>query len=219
MRMNGSSTNSGMGSSPTWRGRDFSAGGKLGSVQDPGGPPDRRAAHATHHRSCADHGRAPTSPSPLPYALLREKKIPFTPHLYPFEEHGGTAHAAASLGVDEHCVIKTLVMQTDDRRTLPRAHARRPGGLDEATGKDRRCEAGGTVRSGHRDTADGLHGRRGQSVRYANATAGLRRTIHSRPSRPVSSTEANAASWWRSHRHHLDGGDHHRSRWTSPSQP
>lgn len=49
---------------------------------------------------------------------LRDLKIPFTPHLYPFEEHGGTGHAAASLGVDEHCVIKTLIMQTDERKAL-----------------------------------------------------------------------------------------------------
>ena len=50
--------------------------------------------------------------------MLRDRAISYTPHLYPFEEHGGTAHAAASLGVDEHCVIKTLVMQTDERTPL-----------------------------------------------------------------------------------------------------
>jgi len=50
--------------------------------------------------------------------LLRAKKVPFVPHAYPFEEHGGTAHAAASLGVDEHIVIKTLVMQTEDHRNF-----------------------------------------------------------------------------------------------------
>ena len=50
--------------------------------------------------------------------MLRDRAIPYTPHLYPFEEHGGTAHAAASLGVDEHCVSKTLVMQTDERTPL-----------------------------------------------------------------------------------------------------
>jgi Cys-tRNA(Pro) deacylase len=49
---------------------------------------------------------------------LRELKIPYTPHLYPFEEHGGTGHAAAALGVDEHRVIKTLIMQTDERRSI-----------------------------------------------------------------------------------------------------
>lgn len=46
---------------------------------------------------------------------LRAKKIDFVPHLYPWQEHGGTSHAAASLGVDEHMVIKTLVMQSDPR--------------------------------------------------------------------------------------------------------
>jgi Cys-tRNA(Pro) deacylase len=50
--------------------------------------------------------------------MLRDLKVAYTPHLYPFEEHGGTGHAAASLGVDEHQVIKTLIMQTDDRHTI-----------------------------------------------------------------------------------------------------
>jgi Cys-tRNA(Pro) deacylase len=47
--------------------------------------------------------------------VLREKKIPFVPHLYAYQEHGGTAHAASCLNIDEHCVIKTLVMQADTR--------------------------------------------------------------------------------------------------------
>lgn len=50
--------------------------------------------------------------------LLREKKITFEPHLYAYEEHGGTARAAASLNVAEHAVIKTLVMQTELRKSL-----------------------------------------------------------------------------------------------------
>ena len=50
--------------------------------------------------------------------FLREKNIPFTPHLYTYEEHGGTAASAAALNVDEHGVVKTLVMQTDERRPL-----------------------------------------------------------------------------------------------------
>lgn len=60
----------------------------------------------------------PDIPVTTAIRMLREKKIPFTPHFYPFEEHGGTAHAARCLGVDEHCIIKTLAMQTDDRRTF-----------------------------------------------------------------------------------------------------
>lgn len=50
--------------------------------------------------------------------LLREKKVAFEPHLYPYKEHGGTSHAAASLGVSERRVIKTLVMETERRLPL-----------------------------------------------------------------------------------------------------
>lgn len=50
--------------------------------------------------------------------FLREHKIDFTPHLYTYEERGGTRHSAESLDVDEHAVIKTLVMETDARQPL-----------------------------------------------------------------------------------------------------
>ena len=49
---------------------------------------------------------------------LRDAKISFTPHLYDYEEHGGTSVAARELGVDEHNVLKTLVMQTEARKPL-----------------------------------------------------------------------------------------------------
>ena len=49
---------------------------------------------------------------------LREGKIPFTEHLYPYEEKGGTATSARELGVPEHCVIKTLVMENDKKEPL-----------------------------------------------------------------------------------------------------
>ncbi|MGB9179824.1 MAG: Cys-tRNA(Pro) deacylase [Pyrinomonadaceae bacterium] len=49
---------------------------------------------------------------------LREKKIEFAAHLYDYEEKGGTRHSAESLGVDEHAVVKTLVMETDGRKPL-----------------------------------------------------------------------------------------------------
>jgi Cys-tRNA(Pro) deacylase len=45
--------------------------------------------------------------------LLREKKIGFDPHLYAYQDRGGTSRSASELNVDEHSVIKTLVMQTD----------------------------------------------------------------------------------------------------------
>jgi Cys-tRNA(Pro) deacylase len=50
--------------------------------------------------------------------LLREKKIEFEPHLYDYEEHGGTLHSAEELGVDEHSVVKTLVMETEAKKPL-----------------------------------------------------------------------------------------------------
>ncbi|HEX9918985.1 MAG TPA: Cys-tRNA(Pro) deacylase [Pyrinomonadaceae bacterium] len=50
--------------------------------------------------------------------LLRERKVEFEPHLYNYEERGGTRHSAASLGVDEHAVVKTLVMETEARKPL-----------------------------------------------------------------------------------------------------
>lgn len=48
---------------------------------------------------------------------LRRRGIEFTEHPYDYVEHGGTAESAAQLGVDEHAVVKTLVMQ--DERAQP----------------------------------------------------------------------------------------------------
>ncbi|HZM88051.1 MAG TPA: Cys-tRNA(Pro) deacylase [Blastocatellia bacterium] len=50
--------------------------------------------------------------------LLREKRIAFEPHIYAYQERGGTRRSAEELGVDEHAVIKTLVMETDERQPL-----------------------------------------------------------------------------------------------------
>lgn len=50
--------------------------------------------------------------------LLREEKVAFTEHLYPYEEKGGTAVSSRELGVDEHAVIKTLVMEDEAARPL-----------------------------------------------------------------------------------------------------
>jgi Cys-tRNA(Pro) deacylase len=49
---------------------------------------------------------------------LRAAGVDFTDHLYDYEEHGGTAVSARELGVDEHAVIKTLVMEDDARNPL-----------------------------------------------------------------------------------------------------
>jgi len=48
---------------------------------------------------------------------LRSHGVPFTEHEYRYEEHGGTGAASRQLGVDEHAVVKTLVME--DERAEP----------------------------------------------------------------------------------------------------
>ena len=50
--------------------------------------------------------------------LLKSHQVEFTEHPYDYVEHGGTAHSAASLGLPEHTVVKTLVMQDQDAKPL-----------------------------------------------------------------------------------------------------
>ena len=45
--------------------------------------------------------------------VLRAQSVSFGEHLYRYEEHGGTRVSARELHVDEHAVIKTLIMQDD----------------------------------------------------------------------------------------------------------
>ena len=49
---------------------------------------------------------------------LRAAGVAFTDHFYAYEEHGGTAVSARELGVDEHAVVKTLVMENERREPL-----------------------------------------------------------------------------------------------------
>jgi len=48
--------------------------------------------------------------------ILHEKKISFIPHVYTYEEHGGTELTAEKLRVPENLVIKTLVMETERKK-------------------------------------------------------------------------------------------------------
>ena len=50
--------------------------------------------------------------------FLRKNAIAFTEHPYRYEEHGGTRVSSRELGVDEHAVIKTLVMQDEAKKPL-----------------------------------------------------------------------------------------------------
>jgi len=49
---------------------------------------------------------------------LRLAKVTFSDHLYRYEEKGGTATSSRELGLDEHTVIKTLVMEDERSRPL-----------------------------------------------------------------------------------------------------
>jgi Cys-tRNA(Pro) deacylase len=50
--------------------------------------------------------------------FLRRHGVAFAEHPYRYEEHGGTRVSSRELGVDEHAVIKTLVMQDEAKRPL-----------------------------------------------------------------------------------------------------
>jgi Cys-tRNA(Pro) deacylase len=50
--------------------------------------------------------------------FLKANKVAFSAHEYEYVEHGGTEVSAQSLGVTEHAVVKTLVMQDEDGKPL-----------------------------------------------------------------------------------------------------
>jgi Cys-tRNA(Pro) deacylase len=49
---------------------------------------------------------------------LKEKKVSYTEHPYDYVDHGGTAESSKQLGVPEHEVVKTLVMQDENGKGL-----------------------------------------------------------------------------------------------------
>ena len=59
--------------------------------------------------------KIPTTPGIL---ALKTQGADCTLHTYPYEERGGTKVSAKKLGVDEHCVIKTLVMEDETGKPL-----------------------------------------------------------------------------------------------------
>ena len=59
--------------------------------------------------------KSPVTPA---VRALRAAGVEFADHLYSYEEKGGTAVSARELGVDEHCVVKTLVMEDERKNPL-----------------------------------------------------------------------------------------------------
>ena len=50
--------------------------------------------------------------------FLRKHGVPFTEHSYRYQPQGGTRVSSRELGVDEHAVVKTLVMEDEDKQPL-----------------------------------------------------------------------------------------------------
>jgi len=51
-------------------------------------------------------------------AFLKKHRVAFTEHPYAYVDHGGTRASSEALGVDEHVVVKTLVMEDEEKRPL-----------------------------------------------------------------------------------------------------
>ncbi len=60
----------------------------------------------------------PQIPVTTAVRFLREKNVAFEPQFYEYVEHGGTRVSAQELDVDEHAVVKTLVMKGDGKAVL-----------------------------------------------------------------------------------------------------
>jgi Cys-tRNA(Pro) deacylase len=57
-------------------------------------------------------------PVTMAVRALRAGNVAFEPHLYPWQPHGGTRASSEALGVDEHVVIKTLIMEDERKQPL-----------------------------------------------------------------------------------------------------
>lgn len=56
------------------------------------------------------------APSTNATRMLKAAGVPYSEHLYRYEDKGGTEVSARELGVSEHAVIKTLVFEDDQKR-------------------------------------------------------------------------------------------------------
>jgi len=120
----------------------------------------------------------PKMPSTPAVLALRAAKVEFTPHFYNYEDRGGTAVSSRELGVDEHAVVKTLIMQDEaakpcvvlmhgDRQVSAKALARQSG--------DQTHRA---LQTGSRRTPYRLPRRRHLAFRHAPQDAGVSGAEH-----------------------------------------
>jgi Cys-tRNA(Pro) deacylase len=50
--------------------------------------------------------------------FLKQNRIPYSAHLYEYEEHGGTGLSAHALNLPEHAIVKTLIMEDENAAPL-----------------------------------------------------------------------------------------------------
>jgi prolyl-tRNA editing enzyme YbaK/EbsC (Cys-tRNA(Pro) deacylase) len=62
---------------------------------------------------------------------LSLRTVPCSEHLYEYVEHGGTEVPSRALNVPEHYIVKTLVMEDEERKPLPVFAERSIRGLGE----------------------------------------------------------------------------------------
>ncbi len=62
--------------------------------------------------------RSENAPETPATKFLRQHGIAHSNHLYDYEEHGGTRVSSRELNVDEHAVVKTLVMEDEAAKPL-----------------------------------------------------------------------------------------------------
>lgn len=70
------------------------------------------------HISTISTTRPGSGPETQATKFLREHGVAYVSHLYEYEEHGGTGASARELKVDEHVVVKTLVMEDEQGKPL-----------------------------------------------------------------------------------------------------
>ena len=68
-----------------------------------------------HEKYEGDSAHAPETPATR---FLKAHRMAYSNHLYAYEEHGGTAVSSRELNVDEHAVVKTLVMEDEHAKPL-----------------------------------------------------------------------------------------------------
>ena len=114
-------------------------------------------------------------------AFLKAKGVSFSEHTYEYVEHGGTAVPAQALGVPEHAIVKTLVMEDEarkpqillmhgDRKVSTRNLARQAGRKSIEPCKPEVAQAHGRGRVGRREQR--FHVRLRQRLREARRALG-----------------------------------------------